>query len=129
MYQFKNPNKHITTDAVRSSYGGARTVENDMYATYRKSARKRKIAFDLDREVFRKLIQQPCVYCGGLDTKRHRRTFQEFHLNGIDRKDSRIGYTETNCVSCCSACNYSKRTLSMEDFLSLVKKIYQRNFS
>lgn len=126
---FKSNKSYVATDSVRSSYGGVRTIENDMYAMYRKSARNKCLTFDIDREFFRSLIQQPCVYCGNFDTKRHRRTFEEFLLNGIDRVDSKVGYVESNCVSCCSACNYSKRTLSKDEFLSLVKKVYERNFA
>ena len=29
-------------------------------------------------------------------------------LNGVDRVDSAVGYSESNCVSCCATCNMMK---------------------
>ena len=48
-----------------------------------------------------------------------------FYYNGIDRIDSNKDYTVDNVVSCCSECNYMKRTSSVNDFYSQVKRIYE----
>jgi len=55
----------------------------------------------------------PCVFC---DEK-----FSE--PRGIDRKDSRIGYTLENCQACCTFCNRFKSNLSQHTFLNHVRKI------
>jgi hypothetical protein len=54
---------------------------------------------------FNHLIQQPCFFC--LSTSRFR---------GIDRLDNDRGYTITNVVPACSACNYLKNDLSLDIF-------------
>jgi len=77
------------------------------------SAKTRGINFSLsDKQAFR-LLEQPCFYCGDSEKK------------GIDRIDSKIGYTIKNCVSCCDICNYMKRISSQEDFISQCDKISQ----
>lgn len=43
----------------------------------------------------------------------------------IDRVDSSIGYIVSNCVACCSQCNYAKRTAPAEQFLQWVKRVYE----
>lgn len=51
--------------------------------------------------------------------------YGNYLYNGIDRKDSSIGYLLENCVSCCSKCNQIKMDMSETDFLSHVTKIYR----
>ena len=41
--------------------------------------------------------------------------------------DSSKGYTKDNVVSCCKDCNYSKRTMSQEDFLTWVERVYNHS--
>lgn len=48
----------------------------------------------------------------------------EVSVTGIDRKDSKCGYTIENCVPCCSVCNRAKMDMPYEDFINLVKRIY-----
>ena len=49
-------------------------------------------------------------------------------VNGIDRIDSNIGYTKENSVSCCKFCNTAKSTMSRDEFLKWIKKVYEYNF-
>lgn len=53
------------------------------------------------------------------------RSKRDIHVytNGVDRVNSRKGYTKENCVPCCSACNTMKMGLSKGDFLLRVDKI------
>ena len=44
-------------------------------------------------------------------------------VNGIDRIDSCIGYTKSNCVSCCEICNKAKRNLTIKEFTDWIKKL------
>lgn len=50
------------------------------------------------------------------------------YVNGIDRIDSSKGYSDDNCVSCCSMCNLMKNNYSVYDFLNHINKIssYQK---
>ena len=83
------------------------------YDTYIRSAKIRNYIFNLTIEQFTKIVQQPCHYCGSL---------QENKINGIDRKDNTIGYLIENCLPCCGACNYAKRSRSYDDFVTWVKQ-------
>jgi hypothetical protein len=58
-------------------------------------------------EEFQKIVSQPCTYCAGLPKTRGDRD-KNFKYNGIDRKDSKMGYTLVNSVPCCQECNFIK---------------------
>lgn len=46
------------------------------------------------------------------------------NLNGIDRVNSKEGYTEENSVPCCSTCNKAKLDMSFEDFRAWLSRAY-----
>ena len=58
-----------------------------------------------------------CSYCGCQRTE---------EVLGVDRLDSSLGYIKGNCVAACGSCNFMKRQLSPEDFLSQVSMIYEK---
>ncbi len=99
---------------------------------YKHSAKVRGHAFTLSDEEFYTLIKQDCFYCGRppsnvakvptRDTGSKRS--ESFMYNGIDRVDNLKGYELDNTVACCIDCNRAKRSLTQEDFLNLVKRIY-----
>jgi hypothetical protein len=95
-----------------------------LLATYRSNAKRRRNPFCLSREKFRELVLANCYYCGSAPNMQktviHRG--EKFFLNGIDRKINSEGYTNDNTVSCCSACNYLKKSMDAADF------IYHVNF-
>jgi hypothetical protein len=76
----------------------------------------RNMAFHITIDFYKDLVSKECVYCG--DKK-------ENEINGIDRVDSTQGYIESNCVSCCSICNFMKGELTQQSFLNQIKKIYK----
>lgn len=43
--------------------------------------------------------------------------------NGIDRIDNAKGYTIENSVTCCKRCNFAKRNMSYDEFISWGKKL------
>jgi hypothetical protein len=83
------------------------------YITYRHSARVRNIAFQLDEEVFNRIVVLPCLYCGLQPA------------NGIDRRDNNLGYTQTNSSPCCSPCNYMKKNMEEKEFVNHACKIFE----
>lgn len=98
---------------------------NQLYGTYRNSARLRGLCWELSPEDFRWLTSQPCHYCGASP-------FQvcgdnglngQYVYNGLDRMNNDEGYTIENVVPCCGPCNRMKGTMSRMEFLELVKKI------
>ncbi|AGE58963.1 hypothetical protein PBCVOR070422_071R [Paramecium bursaria Chlorella virus OR0704.2.2] len=87
------------------------------YARYKSRInREAKHVFELTYEQYITLRKQSCFYC-------HRVSTTDKHLNGIDRKDSNIGYILENCVSCCGGCNLAKGTNLPNVFIEQCKKI------
>ena len=60
---------------------------------------------------FNNIIKQSCHYCN------------KKPANGIDRKNHRKGYFKSNCLPCCSLCNYLKGPYSYNKFITHIKKI------
>jgi ribosomal protein L31 len=89
---------------------------NGRYKYWINSNKKRGIGSFLTIKEYSELVTQPCYYCGEINNP----------FNGIDRIDSNGDYTKDNCVPCCSTCNYMKHTLSMEDFLSKIECILEK---
>lgn len=104
------------------------------YARLRRRHKKFNGEF-LSYEDFVEKSESPCWYCG-LEWSREvldRRNDSIKHglisdvvvkCNGIDRIDSKIGYTAENTIPCCKHCNTAKNTMSQEEFRNWVIKIY-----
>lgn len=114
----------------KERYGNAKGGFTKVFCTYRNSAKKRGHSFEFTKEQFRDLTKQNCWYCGikpsqiaydGSKMKGYMRGF--YFYNGIDRMDNNQGYTEANCIPCCSRCNRMKMASSGEDFISQIRKI------
>lgn len=90
-------------------------VKSVTFSRYKSSARSRKLEFTLTKDEFKSIIACSCHYCG-----KHN---DETHQNGIDRKDSLIGYLAGNCVPCCWPCNKMKDEAGYEQFLSHCRKV------
>ena len=86
-------------------------------------------------EHFVKKSKSPCKYCGLEysreledrlnETKTGKRLSDTIvKINGIDRLDPSIGYTEENTVSCCKICNFAKHTMTENDFFDWIKKVH-----
>lgn len=105
------------------------SVFNTIYSGYRSNANSRNLSFELTKSVFTKITSQNCFYCGQEPSesdfsKGRNRTNTKFMHNGVDRLDSKVGYTIENCVPCCSMCNLMKNKFSAESFLNKIKQIY-----
>ena len=118
------------------SYGNRRKEKfiasfNHIYRNFKDLAKKRNHQNTLSIDDFKNIITKNCYYCN-----QEPQQFYPSHdkycngtmkFNGIDRKNSNIGYTKDNSVPCCKWCNWAKNSLSIKDFLNHVSKIY--NFS
>ena len=99
---------------------------------YISSALKRKISWLLTPEQFYEITAQDCTYCGAKPrayksrNPTRRRGIITTLMNGIDRVDSREGYTLANTVPCCSVCNRMKMSMHASDFISQCQKITHR---
>lgn len=91
----------------------------EVWYDYIRRCRLREQSFKLSYEEFKSLIVKHCTYCGAppSNIKRKKQWGKgKFYYNGIDRKDSSIGYTSDNCVPCCAKCNQVKtNVLSFEE--------------
>lgn len=91
-----------------------------------RSAKDRKIEFNLTREYFTKLILKPCKYCGEINSNERQdrlNSSENISYNGIDRIDSSKGYTIDNTVPCCDTCNMMKNKYSVGFFKEHCKKV------
>lgn len=113
-----------------------------IYDNISSSAKRRAILFDLSLDDCKNILQKNCMYCNGeprlyssyftrYGKKRYSSATETaisnswIRVNGIDRIDSNIGYVLSNCVPCCTDCNYAKRSKSVADFLNHIKRIYE----
>ena len=108
---------------------------NRQYHSIKKRSKHLGFKEVINFDVFRKIVKSPCVYCGLEYSKeivdKNNKKVKPPHIlkcNGIDRVDSSLGYMEENSVSCCKYCNFAKHTMSRDDFLKWVKKVYEYNF-
>lgn len=98
-----------------------------LFLTYKRTAKKRKIKFDLDYLDFKNITKSKCAYCGIAPEQVHKKagTNGEYVYNGIDRLDSNVGYIKDNVVPCCKTCNYAKRIMSVKEFKEWIIKVYK----
>ncbi len=109
-YTFKNKDK---VSKYQSEY------EQTTKGKYRQlicRAKKFSDGMDITIDKFREIISEECYYCGENNKPR-----------GIDRVNNEIGYLKTNSVSCCKLCNFMKKALTKEEFLTHIEKIYNFN--
>ena len=97
-----------------------------LYLRYMRNAKKRGLSFDLPDKLFRILVKGDCFYCGKSpqQVERSLHANGDYIYNGIDRIDNTQGYSESNCVSCCKGCNISKGTMSEQEFIEHIRRIY-----
>lgn len=95
-----------------------------VYSEYRRNAMVRNIEFKITIEFFWSLIQMSCTYCGKDPEFRNRGIIP---INGVDRADPSMGYTEDNCVTACKSCNKLKSAMPVKEFLDAIKRIYEKN--
>ena len=102
-------------------------VKHILYNDYKRTAKKRKLSFELSLEVFLHLIEMPCRYCGNppSNKKTSKRHFGSALYSGLDRVDNTKGYIEGNVVSCCKICNLAKRDTTLESFKAWIENVYK----
>lgn len=96
-----------------------------LLSQYKYEARVRDLCWELTDEEFYHLVASNCIYCGNQPKQK----LIQFVYTGIDRKDNTLGYTKDNCVPSCGLCNWWKRDLTFEKFVTHVQQIaqHQRN--
>lgn len=121
--------------AEKTFPGSQYTTAHRVLANYVQSAKRRNLDWLLSEEVGIELLSGDCHYCGeppvaALKSRSIKRARKDgFAYNGIDRRNPSVGYTEGNCVSCCSTCNYFKAGMTEEEFTQQIIKIYRHAVS
>jgi hypothetical protein len=102
-----------------------RAARNEILDSYKRSAAKRGLVWQLSDEQFDYLTAQLCFYCScpPSNTKPSRRDTGAFVYNGIDRVDNTKGYMYENVVPACNVCNRAKSDMTIEDFLVWIQRI------
>lgn len=119
-----------------ADYGKVQSVKNrkalgyasskKTYSNRKRSAKSRRIYFDITFEQFLQISSRNYYYCD-IEPKqccKYENTYGDYYYNGMDRVDSKKGYLINNVVACCWNCNKAKASLSQEDFLRLIENIY-----
>lgn len=106
---------------------GNTAVSNMIISSYKKSAERRSIDFELSTSEFISLTQGTCAYCGAppsnLRRSRRKNGKETFTFNGVDRVNNSEGYSLSNCVACCKTCNRIKSNLSVNDMYLHIEAI------
>jgi len=112
-----------------ANYANKVYSKKKFYYVYKYNAKLRKYLFDLSFELFDELTKKNCFYCGNspsslINTCTSNKNINKNNLcSGIDRIDNKIGYVKENIVACCKTCNFMKRALSTNEFLSHIHRI------
>jgi hypothetical protein len=88
---------------------------NALWVSYRSGAKRRNLSWNLSKDQFRYIIEQPCRYCEIVRNGVHRHSNgNEYKFTGIDRVDNKLGYFLGNVVPCCGKCNRFKRAATFK---------------
>ncbi len=100
-------------------------VCNNLFTSYKANAKNKKLPFRISKKKFCTMIFNKCYYCGDNPKTLFRkwRADEGCRFNGVDRKDNTLGYTQSNCVSCCSQCNYKKNAQHINGFVQWIRKV------
>ena len=86
---------------------------------YKSTARDKGIKWEIHDDKAIEMFKQKCNYCG---------EFDKYELNGIDRIDNELDYTNDNVVSCCEICNIMKGTYNIKHIMNKTKHILTKWF-
>lgn len=103
---------------------------NNLYLHYVKASERREIEFKLDKKTVKQITSSNCHYCGKPPellsfSARTWDNRSQYIYNTIDRINSNIGYFKENCVPSCKQCNIAKASMSTEEYISFIKRVYK----
>lgn len=101
--------------------------KNRIFDSYKASAKKRNISFELTFNEFILLTSQNCYYDGTPPSQSNKSGsyYGTYIYNGLDRIDSSRGYTLDNCVPCCKTCNFAKHSMNEQEFYAWINRILE----
>lgn len=108
-------------------------VARNKYNAYRGAAKRRGKEWNLSYDKFLSITSKDCFYCNSPPSNCATYTNYngEFVYNGIDRVDNSKGYLVGNSVPCCIKCNTAKMDMSMNEFITWIRKVHEniQNFN
>lgn len=102
---------------------------NRAISTMKANAANRGLSWELTELETLSLMRQPCHYCGAEPSNVGKSRSGSIQYSGIDRIDSDKGYVADNVVPCCFVCNNAKRTMSVDEFLAWIERVYLHSCS
>ena len=98
--------------------------------------RSRKLGFDynLSKEDYINMTQEPCYYCNAIGTNtlpdRMNRSGKRVssiivRYNGIDRINNNKGYIYGNIITCCKFCNLARGSMTQKEFKDWIIKVHK----
>lgn len=101
---------------------------NVIFSSYQRNAQKRNLEWLLTKEQATKLFSGDCYFCGLPPSNTYKSTYYKKLYSGIDRLNNEHGYTMENTVSCCSTCNHAKHTMTEQQFMQWIDRIFKHQF-
>lgn len=103
---------------------------NEYFGRAKRAAEYRGYSWNLTKEQVKEISSRRCYYCGASPQYegRKRITNGRYKYNGIDRVNNNLGYFWENVVPCCYVCNKAKHTMNKNEFLSWIKRVYEKQF-
>lgn len=100
----------------------------DVIRVYKQGAKSRNYDWELSEEEAIQMMTKNCHYCNSEPSNKLTYRFgpdRFIMYTGLDRVDNNLGYIQNNVVPCCKICNHSKLDLSLEEWTSWIKKVYE----
>jgi hypothetical protein len=109
--------------------------QNLLWSRYLREARDRGLVWELTKPEFLELTSKPCTYCAappgayiGQISPDDLTYHGTYAYTGLDRVENDRGYCVDNVVPCCQQCNFAKRIHTRDEFLSWIKRVYEKQF-
>lgn len=116
--------------SLARTLGNGESAFNSLLHVYKRNAETRSLEWAIDKDLFRKLIKEPCYYCGQEPSAIMKAGGSKHNgdciYNGLDRIDNFRGYMPENVRPCCKQCNIAKGVLSEAEFYEWISRVAAR---
>lgn len=124
--------RKATTGYRLSTTRNRKSAFEYLYVQYKSRASNKKREFSISKDDFAMLTKQNCFYCGEEPKLSYNPTTlahkEPYIYNGLDRIDSSKGYSIENVVPCCKHCNVAKNSMTTDEFMDWIEKVYKHSF-
>lgn len=114
IHYYRNWGRKEKVKAYRSTH---QKLSSSRYRVLLNRAKSKNQIVELTEQDHSIITLLHCTYC-------NRFSIGENYC-GIDRIDSKLGYTKENSIPCCSMCNYMKTDFNQDEWLENIARIYK----